>query len=156
QPRTEGRSTMATREIQVVLSAADPTGKHPDPDEVARTLAVDVSPYQVYGHDTAGNAVGIRIFSLSYDEFRVESEPGRRRIDWSGFYKAVTDALVTFAEWLSHISVDAVDALRSQGLDVYVLVNLEIDSDQMDFYLPHQLSSELGRLRLRLWMLSNE
>src|SRR5262249_34251026 len=120
QPRMEGRSAMAVREIRVVLSAADPTGQHPDPDEVAGTLAVDGSPYLVYGHDTTGNAVGIRIFSLSYDEFRVESEPGRRRIDWSAFHKAITDALVTFAQWLSRISVDALNALRSRGLDVYV------------------------------------
>jgi hypothetical protein len=147
---------MSVQEIRVVLSAADPTRKHPDPDEVARTLAVDVAPYQVYGHGSTGNAVGIRIFSLSSDDFLVESEPGRRRIDWTGFEDAVTNELVTFAQWLSRISVEAVDTLRSRGLDVYVLVNLEIESDQMDFDLPHQLSTELGRLRLRLWMLSNE
>ena len=42
---------MALREIRVVLSAADPTGNHPDPDEVAKTLVADVAPYQVYGHE---------------------------------------------------------------------------------------------------------
>jgi hypothetical protein len=147
---------MAMRDIQVVLSVADSTGEHPDPDEVTRTLAVEVSPYQVYGRESTGNAVGIRILSLSCDGFVGEAEGRRRKTDWEAFEKAIEDALLTFAQWLSRISVDAVEALRSKGLDVYVLVNLEIDCDQMDFHLPHQLSSEIGRLGLRLWMLSNE
>ncbi len=149
-------SDMAMREIRVVLSAADPTGEHPDADEVVKTLAVGVSPYRTYGQDTDGNAVGVEVFTLSSDGFVRESKPRRRETDWEAFEKAIDDALIAFAEWLSRISLSNMDALRSKGLDVYVLVNLEIDCDQMDFHLPYQLSSEMGRLRLRLWMLSNE
>ncbi len=88
---------MAMREIRLALSVADPTGKHPDPDEVVKALAVDVSPYQVYGSESTGNAVGIRNISLSCDGFVRETERWRQETDWEAFEKAIEEALLNFA-----------------------------------------------------------
>jgi len=83
-------------------------------------------------------------------------DPSERPEAHDDFERAINACLLDFAVWLSQISSEEINATRSAGLNPWVIVNLWIDSDQMDFHLPPLLSTELGRLGLELYILSNE
>ena len=144
---------MAVTQLRVVLSAYYPDGRPIDIEHFITGLGVSDVPYEIYGGGQDSSAGGLRITSLDLADFE---EPIHRPEAHDDYERAIRDRLLAFATWLSRVPTANVLHLRSDGLKVWVIVNLWIDGDQMDFRLPPPLAAELGRLDLELYILSNE
>lgn len=141
---------MAVNDFSMVLCVYSADGQPIEPKDFLAGIGVPAAPYEVYGRAEKWHAVGLRIGQLSLGSFKSLPEPHDE------YAKAIEACLVGFANWLSRVQEANIAALRARGMELEIIINLEIDSDQMDFHLPHQMSMELGRLKLRLYILSNE
>jgi hypothetical protein len=141
---------MAINEIQIALSAHDLRGHPIEPAAFVSALGVDVAPYQVYGSAERWRAVGLTIGRFQVQDFQQYENR------WEAFDSEVDAWLTAFAKWLSGIQRPNLDALRGRGWELRVTINLEIDGDQMDLTLPPEFCTEVGRLGLYLFILSNE
>ncbi len=141
---------MALNQIQLVLTTWRAGGEPLEPSELLTKLGVDPEPYTAYGYAERWRSVCIRAGPLLLSDFAQGDDC------WSEFERAVGIWLTQFAGWLAGVRQECVERMRSEGIDAQVIVNLELDSGQFDLTLPPELCAELGRLRLPIYILSNE
>ena len=144
---------MAITYCSIVLSAHHPGGPPLDTKRFVLGLGIPDVPYEVYGGDDRAHAGGLRIGTLNLKDF---GQPTAQSDPWGAFDVATKTLLLGFAAWLSRIPAVNLDRMRAGGLTIWVIVNLWIEDNQMDYRLPPPLAAELGRLGLELYVLSNE
>jgi hypothetical protein len=143
---------MAINQMRLVLSAYHPDGKPIEPEDFCKALGTTIAPYTPYGKAAKWHAVGLEIASLRISDFDkpdVEEPSGE-------YAKAVKQSLLSFAGWLETVPTKNVRLMKKSCLDIYVLLTLLMDQDQMEFALPHELNFQLGRLQMRFSVLSKE
>lgn len=144
---------MAITHCSIVLSAYHPGGPPLDTKRFVFGLGAPDVPYEIYGGGNNSHAGGLRIGNLKLNDF---GEATGRSDPWADFDASLKILLLKFAAWLARVPTENIGRLRADGLKVWVVINLQIDCDQMDFHLPPPLAAELGRLDLELYVLSNE
>jgi len=92
----------------------------------------------------------IRYFSLDIKSF--PKSPERRE----EFEATLATSLDKAADWLDARPIEAFQHFSRSGLALFVLINLWIDSNQMDLDLPAKFLRACSRLALRIQVMSNE
>ncbi|HWE94743.1 MAG TPA: hypothetical protein VG269_12330 [Tepidisphaeraceae bacterium] len=142
---------MAVKETTLFMQAHYPDGRPVDSDEFVNGLGVSIAPYSRYGAAGQWSAVGLQIGTVQISSFE---EFGTER--YEEYEKAVQKSLLAFAGWLAAIPTKDMQRLMADGLNVRLLMTLQMDQDQMEVNIPPELSSQLGRLGMGFYMLSNE
>jgi len=140
---------MAIQSTRLTLSAHYPDGRPIRLDEFLP--GVTFAPYTPYGEPGQWKAVGLQLAEAEITDFE---NFGTERYEEYG--KAVQENLLGFAGWLATIPADNAERLQRGGLRIELIVTLVVDQDQMEFTLPPELSLQLGRHQIRLYILSNE
>src|SRR6476469_1501416 len=135
------------------LSAWYRDGRPLLPERLGQDLGISEIPYPVNSSGEKGTAVRVDVGELALKDF---GDPYENPEVYNDFGKAIETCLMKFADWLSTIPTEGMRRLREESFYGWVIVNLWIDSDQMDIHILPPLSRELGRLELELYILSNE
>jgi hypothetical protein len=141
---------VAIQQIRILLNASHEWGTPNKRSEFVKLLGVKTIPFTFSPQPSSDAAINIEIVSLGIADYK---RFGTER--YEEFEKDLQNSLGDFAEWLGTIPTENMDRVRTSGLKVMVLVTFWMDQDQMEFNLLPSLSSELGRLGLKLYLMSN-
>jgi hypothetical protein len=136
-------------QFELSFRAWYPDGRSISGEQLVSALGVDASAFSVLGSGQQWEAA--RIVDLEHSlETHEADEPHEV------FATAIHDSFIRFGKWLSRLSSDSCDVLRSKGIILDVFVNLLIDQNQFDIEFPSEFISEIGRMQLSLKIVSND
>lgn len=139
---------MGTYQVEVFISASDPTGRLVSPERLTQVLGGDPAPYAVTGLNENGANASLDVCQINLEDFTSQEEPSE------AFHAATQNALQEFAVWLARISTEPSDQSQNEGLKLVALVYCWIDDNFFDLTLPPQFMAELGRLSLPLQIMT--
>src|SRR5437660_1359642 len=124
--------------IEISLRAWHPDGNTISGEELVAALAADTSAYAVIGSGQKWETARIVASGHSLEAYKDKDEPHE------AFFKSVRESLVAFSKWLSSLSPDSLDMLRSKGMKLDLFMDFRIDQDQLELEVPCELISEMG------------
>lgn len=135
--------------LEISLRAWHPNGNPLSGEQLVHALSVNPQSFRVFGSGQQWEAARIAV-ELSIEAYENTKEP------YEAFANALQQAFGNFSKWLSSLTSDSCDQLRTEGMILDLLIGIWIDQNQLDLDLPTELFRELVRLRLPLKVLSND
>jgi hypothetical protein len=142
---------MAVLRASIMLVASFPDGRNVGLDDFVGPLQAQASddPVKVSYDRGQWASSTIEFFNRSLEDYRDEPEPS------AAFFDEITTALTRVAEWIDERKGPLQDIRRS-GLDVSLLVDMDIDQDQMELRLSPDVSRACGEAGISIEIITND
>jgi hypothetical protein len=119
------------------------------PGYLADSLRIDLSPYPPFGEGGRWQSAGFTICEQSKEPFLHLDEPSE------AFFADIRDRLSHFGALLAKADGAALSEFRKKGHRIRVVMEMVIDDNQMELDLPSNLMEQLGRLDIKLSVLTD-